>query len=206
MRMRSKRRVAFVAALTLPLGGCSWIFMTKAPDPVVAPNYPIDCTSSNAAPILDTICSAYFVANGIYLLAVPDCSHASIGESCIDGGTKYAGAALSAGLAVVCGISAGAGYPSSTRCQQVKDLNALCITGDMRACQALRPGWTPPSGAPPFPGVAPPPGTVPPPGLQPAPPPVQPPAPPAAAPPQKPATAPSIDPAAYRAAVAAAAR
>jgi hypothetical protein len=53
----------------------------------------------------------------------------------------------------------------------VKSLNALCITGDMAACQALRPGWAPsgwtpsqqpsdPWGAPP----APPPPAQPPPG------------------------------------------
>ena len=200
MQTRSDVRLALVVASMLPLSGCSWIFMTKAPDPVVAPNYPVDCTSSNAAPILDTICSAYFVANGIYLLAVPDCSHASLGESCVDSGAKYAGAALSAGLAVLCGISAGTGYPASTRCQQVKDLNALCITGDMAACQSLRPGWIPPARAPA-------PGAAPVPGIQPAPPQAPPAAPPASPPPAKPGAAgPSIDPAVYQAAVAAAAR
>jgi hypothetical protein len=187
MQTRSNRRIALLVALVLPLSGCSWIFMTKAPEPVVAPNYPVDCTSSNAAPILDTICSAYFVVNGVYLLTLTDCSSAGFGESCTDSGTKYAGAALSAGLAVLCGISAGAGYPASTRCQQVKDLNALCITGDLGACQKLRPGWTPPA--------------------QPAPPPNQPPPQPAAPPPPKPgAGAPPIDPGSYQAAVAAAAR
>jgi hypothetical protein len=201
MQTRSNRRIALLVALALPLSGCSWIFMTKAPEPVAAPNYPVDCTASSAAPILDTICSAYFVVNGIYLLAIPDCASAGFGETCYDSGAKYGGAALSAGLAVLCGISAGAGYPQATRCQQVKDLNALCITGDLGACQRLRPGWTP-SAAPPYPGVTPYPGGPPPP------PPAQPAPPPAAAPPApKPgAAAPSIDPAAYQAAVAAAAR
>ena len=191
MRSRSNRHLALLVALSLPLGGCSWIFMTKAPDPVVAPNYPVDCTSSNAAPILDTICSAYFVANGIYLLAIPDCASAGFGQSCAESGAKYAGAALSAGFAALCGFSAGAGYPAATRCQQVKDLNALCITGDMGACQKLRPGWAPPAGIP---------GAPAPPAMPPAPP-------PGAPPPAKPgAGAPPIDPAVYRAAVAAAAR
>ena len=134
------RAMVAMAALST---GCSWIFMTKAPGQVATPNLPVDCTSSRAAPVLDTICSGYFVANGIYLLAVKDCADASFGETCVSSGTKTGGALLSAGLAVVCIASAASGYGYASRCEQVKDWNSLCISGDLSACQQLRPNWVP---------------------------------------------------------------
>ena len=125
--------------------GCSWIFMTPAPEVVAAPNYPLDCTNGRAAPVLDVICGGYFVANGAYLLAQKSCDDASlhVGDSCLASGTRTGGALLSAGLAVLCVASAVSGFGYANRCQEKKDLNALCITGDVNACAALRPGWTP---------------------------------------------------------------
>jgi len=146
-----KRTVALLVISAAPSSGCSWAFMTKAPDVVAVPNYPVDCTTSRAAPILDTICSAYFVANGIYLATVTSCENASPGETCFSSGTKAGGIVLSAGLAVLCGFAAGSGYDRAARCQQVKELNAGCITGDARACQQLRPGWVPAPVTPPAP-------------------------------------------------------
>ena len=119
------------------------MFMQKAPEVVAAPNYPLDCTTSNAAPILDVICSSYFVINGVYILAQKDCATANIGETCFSSGQKAGGALLSGGLAALCGISAASGFGYADRCHKMKDLNALCITGDEGACQQLRPGWVP---------------------------------------------------------------
>jgi hypothetical protein len=166
----TRSRLAAASTLVAFLnGGCSWIFMSKAPDPVVAPNYPVECTSSRAAPVLDTICAGYFVANGIFWAAADTCDGGS--GDCFESSEKTTGIALSAGLAALCAVSAASGYRSATACGKVKSLNALCITGDMAACQALRPGWAPsgwtpsqqpsdPWGAPP----APPPPAQPPPG------------------------------------------
>src|SRR3954468_15871086 len=89
--------------------GCSYMFMQKAPEVVAAPNYPLDCTTSTAAPILDVICASYFVINGGVILAAKDCSTASFGESCLTGGQKAGGVLISAGLAALCGFSAGSG-------------------------------------------------------------------------------------------------
>ncbi len=138
--------------LSALLSGCSWAFMTKPPEVVAAPNYPIDCTTSRAAPILDTVCLGYFVLNGLYLAAVKDCAQASLGETCYNQSTKSAGILLSAGLGLLCTISASSGYGYASRCENQKDLNALCITGDQSACQRLRPGWVPQAmGAPSYP-------------------------------------------------------
>jgi len=142
-------RAALAAATCLLASGCSWAFMTKPPEVVPAPNYPIDCTTSRAAPVLDTVCAAYFVANGIYLATAQGCDSASFGQSCISNDTKTVGLFLSAGLGLLCGVSAAAGYGQATRCEQKKDLNALCITGDQQACRRLRADWVPPAaGAP----------------------------------------------------------
>lgn len=143
-------------ATALCTTGCSWLFMTKPPHVVAAPNAPVDCTTSRAAPVLDTICSSYFVVNGIYLIAVKDCADAFAGETCASSGTKAGGAVLSGALALVCGLSAASGYGDAGRCEKIKDDNALCIAGDVNACRVLRPGWMPPDRRPP-PAAAPPP-------------------------------------------------
>src|SRR5229473_3366270 len=150
MARRWKRAAALLCTLAVPSSGCSWAFMTKGPVVVAVPNYPVDCTTSRAAPVLDTICSAYFVANGILVAAFPNCENVRGGEPCAASGVKAGGIILSGGLALLCGFSAGSGFGGSARCQQVKDLNAGCMTGDLRACQQLRPGWVPlsPAAAP----------------------------------------------------------
>jgi hypothetical protein len=161
MRSLAHRTALLWLPCTLSLTGCSWLFMSKVPEPVVVPNYPIDCTASKAAPILDTICSGYFVANGIFLAAV-NCTNTSDPSSCNT--EKAVGIVTSAVLAGVCGFSAGSGFGYAAHCQESKDLNALCITGDFRACQALKPGWTPgppPQYAPSPPYAPPPPPPVP---------------------------------------------
>lgn len=169
----------FRAALLLLTGalaqsGCSWIFMSRPPDPVPVPTAPVDCTVSRAAPILDTICSGYFVANGIVLAATQTCPSPTNG-TCFDQGTKVAGIALSAGLATVCGLSAAAGYGYANRCEETKVVNGQCISGNERACLKLNPDWSPPRFVPAAPAQPPSPPAAPPtppaetPGIQPAP-------------------------------------
>lgn len=108
--------------------------MSKAPQTISTPSYPVDCTTSVAAPVLDTVCASYFAVNAVALAA-------GAGNYASD--ARGGGIALSAGLALLCAVSAGGGYSSAKRCEQVKDLNALCITGDESACTRLTPGWRP---------------------------------------------------------------
>jgi hypothetical protein len=143
MSKPSLRLAGALTLLTFTSGGCSWIFMSKAPEPVVAPNYPVECTSSRAAPVLDSIFAGLYVVNAIAYASVDSCDSASFDEVCFESSTKAAGIAVSAGLAAVLVASATSGFRSATRCGQVKGLNALCITGDLAACQALRPGFVP---------------------------------------------------------------
>jgi hypothetical protein len=165
-----KQAIALFLTLTLvSTSGCSFAFMTRAPEPVPAPNYPVDCTSSTAAPVLDTICAAYFVANTAYISTIPDCNSAGYGNDCVE--EKGTGMALNVGLAALCLAGAVSGYGKAARCQAVKNQNALCITGNREACGALNPTWRPQMQQQPAPA-----------SWLPAAPPVAPPAAPAAAP------------------------
>jgi len=140
-----------VAVFAVSGSGCSLAFVQKAPEPVMAPNYPVACTDSRAAPVLDSICAGYFVANGLVWANSDDTEN------------RGNGIAISAAFLALCGLSAINGYRAVDRCEQVKSLNAQCITGDENACRTLRPGWTPrqlpaaPPIPPPAPAPAPPP-------------------------------------------------
>jgi hypothetical protein len=133
-------------AVLIGSGGCSWAFMSKPPKTVLAPNFPVDCTSSRAAPVLDSICSGYFIANAAVLAGSKTCSDNIFdpdNANCVDADTKSAGTVLSVGLAAICGVAAFNGYKSASRCAALKAQNVGCIGGDPQACQALAPGWRP---------------------------------------------------------------
>lgn len=154
----SIRAWAISAAIACALtSGCSWSFMTKPPEVVSAPKYPLDCTTSRLAPVLDTICVGYFIFNGVLLATAQDCASAGLGQRCVSGDTKTGGLLLSAGLGLLCGLSASSGYGYAARCEQKKELNALCITGDQAACRRLRPDWVPAAGGAQYQGMPPPP-------------------------------------------------
>ncbi len=166
--MATTLRRAAASLLASTLGsGCSWIFMTRPPASVPEPSVPIECTTSRAAPVLDTVCAGYFVVNGIVWAAAKSCSSASPGEKCYSSSDKSTGIAVSAGLATLCGISAVSGYGYAGRCREVRASQALCISGNEAACLQLtsRPSPSPgpsPAPAPSSPGTAAPP--PPPPG------------------------------------------
>lgn len=145
MSMMPLRAVSLVITVAFALtgSGCSLAFVQRAPDPVLAPTYPISCTDAKAAPVLDAICAGYFVANGLAWAASNDTAN------------KGTGIGVSVALLALCGLSAVNGFQNTSRCEQVKSLNAQCITGDEAACRTLRPGWMPPQRlpAPPLPAA-----------------------------------------------------
>lgn len=143
MRDSMTMRVTAVSlAVLLGSGGCSWAFMTKPPKKVVAPNFPVECTSGKAAPVLDSICAGYFILNAAALAGAKTCSSTG-GTDCYDASTKSSGTALSIGLAALCGIAAVTGYGTASRCAEMKAQNVGCMTGDGQACKALAPDWRP---------------------------------------------------------------
>lgn len=147
-------RAALLVALLQAASGCSWAFMQRPPEVVPTPQYPVECTSSKVAPVLDAICAGYFVANGIFWAAEKSCDQASIYESCAESDAKTTGVLLSAGLAVLCAASASSGFTTAGKCQEVKNQNVMCITGDEAACLKLNSTWKPPLQLPAAPASA----------------------------------------------------
>ncbi len=147
--MTSRRTVGSLALALLVQGasGCSYLFMERAPEVVAAPEYPVHCTSSRAAPIIDTIYAASAGLEGVLFAVMPTCG-STPDEGCVDSGTKAALVALSAVEAAVVAVAAKQGFDSAKRCERVKDLNARCITGREDACRALNSSWTPSRRAP----------------------------------------------------------
>jgi len=143
LRYRSPFRLAVLASILQTSSGCSWAFMQRPPEVVATPSYPVDCTSSRAAPVLDTVCAGYFALNTVVLAGLRTCSNSAYYESCVQPGAKAGGLAVSTGLAVLCALSAGSGYGSAGRCEAIKTMNALCITGNEDACRQLNSSWTP---------------------------------------------------------------
>jgi hypothetical protein len=152
--LRRRSTLALLAVLLQSTTGCSFAFMSKAQEPIAVPTYPVDCTSSVAAPVLDSICSGYFVVNAIALAGMKTCDSAGFGEACISSSTKSGGILLSAGLAVLCGVSAGSGFGYASKCEGIKNLNAMCITGNEASCKKLNPAWVAPLKLPPPPPPA----------------------------------------------------
>lgn len=154
--IRRRSSLALLVVLLQSTTGCSLAFMNKAQEPVATPNYPVDCTNSRAAPVLDTICAGYFVVNGLYWAGQTACDSYGYGTCTTTSSQKTTGVLVSAGLAALCGVSAIVGYGIASKCEHVKALNAMCITGNEESCRRLNPAFVPTVKAP----VAPPPAAA----------------------------------------------
>src|SRR4051812_44485861 len=117
--------------------GCSLLFMKRAPERIVTPQSYVDCTTSVAAPVLDSVCGGYFVLNGVGWAAA-NCQGDSSCES-----TQTAGVLLSVGLLALCGGSAISGFSEASRCEQLRGAGDLCRDGNADACLSLNPSWQP---------------------------------------------------------------
>jgi hypothetical protein len=103
--------------VVLGTSGCSVAFMTPAPaDAALARARPrVDCTSSNLAPIVDSVLASYEIAGVVYASAVD--------ESRYDGYpiSREADMAIGAAFAAAFVGSAVYGYVSAAHCRRVKD-------------------------------------------------------------------------------------
>jgi hypothetical protein len=124
------------------LSGCSWIGMTRPPSSPVEPTPPSACTTSRAAPVLDTIAAV--------LIGVP-ATLVTVGAAAtpVDGGWFTFGSsgekalAVGAGLAVVGfsvmeAFSAADGYSWAGDCEAIQANQLACLSGVEPSCDALR--------------------------------------------------------------------
>jgi hypothetical protein len=103
--------------LALGSSGCSVAFMTPAPADAgrARPRPQVDCTSSNLAPIIDSVLSTYELAGVAYAATLDDSRYDHYPIS------RQADMAIGAGFAAVFTASAIYGYVSAAHCRRVKD-------------------------------------------------------------------------------------
>ena len=107
--------LALLGAL-LPCAGCSPIFMTAPPaggaDGVARPN--VDCTTSYAWPVVDSVIAAYQVAGVAYAATLDDSRYDHYPIS------RKTDMAIGAGFAAVFAASATYGYITASRCHRIR--------------------------------------------------------------------------------------
>ena len=115
--MRGAVRLRILLAGLTPLcGGCSFTFMTSAPaDAARGQARPhVDCTTSYAAPIVDSVLATYELVGVGYAATRDDTDYARYPI------TRKTDMALGAGFAALFISSAVYGYVSAAHCRRVK--------------------------------------------------------------------------------------
>jgi len=141
--------VAFLAST-----GCSWLGMTRPPQPPIDPSSPVTCTTSRAAPILDTTAAVLVggasVAVTAWGIANPaksgPCSWLSTNSSCsffaFESGAQkaavIAGGLVGVGFAVMEAFSAADGFRWASTCDDLRGLQLSCVSGVEASCADLR--------------------------------------------------------------------
>lgn len=133
------------ALLLLATTGCSWVTMTRPPQPPVEPAPPATCTTSRLAPALDTVGAVLLVVPGAvttgYGIATPVCTQGFCLLEPGSGGSKAAiigVGVLMLGLAAVETASAVTGYGWASACEALKERQLSCLSGVEPSCAALR--------------------------------------------------------------------
>jgi len=128
----------------LPFTGCSWLFVTKPPEPPLPASPPLECTSSVASPVIDTVAAGLLAGLGVatVVAASPGVSGTPCTAYCglfsgIFTGFTVGGAVLVA-AAVPLAFSAGHGYATTSDCRHLKETQLACLSGVETSCAVLR--------------------------------------------------------------------
>jgi hypothetical protein len=114
--------------------GCSFLFTNSAPDDPeqLPPDPPIQCTTSNAAPVIDTIVLGYQVVRTLYALSADEADYAN---QPISQGTDVAFGLVFTG---VFGSSAIYGFNVTSACSDAKELQGRRYREEMQDAQQER--------------------------------------------------------------------
>ena len=126
-----------LAMLLLFSSGCSYLFMNRPPEIGTQPAYPVECTDSRAAPVLDVL-GAGFLAVSTIAGAARD---ASCTYNCPTTGTTVGGVIVLALFTAPLLASSVSGFAAAARCERVKAQSEACAVGSNPAC--LNFGWDP---------------------------------------------------------------
>jgi hypothetical protein len=105
--MRAGRVIPLMVALLSPTAGCSFIFVQPLQEGSYSRGH-IPCTTSRAAPVLDTLLTLTNVGSVVYVA----------GNNASD---KTPAIALGLGVAALWAISAGYGYVNTGECEAFED-------------------------------------------------------------------------------------
>lgn len=143
-------RHVVAAALATFMSGCSFVSVQRprSPAEIADPRLPDTCTTTPASAIADSVLGGAGVAVGyvatvVGLMGDMGCSRTAT-SGCSSGNAAPGLAILGAGAAFV--GSAIYGYVSTAQCRHRIRAGGRCGTGDLGACQRLKPGWVPPAG------------------------------------------------------------
>ena len=133
--MRAPCGNVLLAVVLLFGDGCSVLFVKRPPPGPLEPQPPVECTTSVAAPVVDTVLAAGSLTGGI-LMATDKCSPSGfLGSLCT--AEKAGGAGLiAAGVALAAvGIY---GYLATGECRGVHETQLACVSGVESSCLTLK--------------------------------------------------------------------
>jgi hypothetical protein len=138
---------AAVGFVCLPTIGCSWIFVQRPPPGPIQATPPIECESSTAAPVFDTVGAVVVGVGGILVtifgLTLDTAPCEGFDVFCSSPQTKattIAAGVAAMGAAVALGFSADYGYSAIQECRSRQDvqLQLSCASGVEDACRTLQ--------------------------------------------------------------------
>lgn len=135
----SLRRVRLWAIATavglvfLPTLGCSWIFVNEPPKGPIDVAARVECTSSNVAPIVDTVVAGLYAVTGTVFLV-----GGIVGSKENGAGSVIGFGAVTIVAAAPFAVSTAYGYRTTAECRHLKEAQLSCTSGVEEACRTLQ--------------------------------------------------------------------
>jgi hypothetical protein len=140
LHFRSGGIAVTLAVAFLPTSGCSWLFVNKPPREAVRATPPVECTSSVASPVVDTIAAGLLAFGGVgAIVLASEVTTGTPGYDPLAGmNTVFTaeGVVLIA-AAVPLAFSAAHGYSATAACRQLREMQLACVSGVEASCRSL---------------------------------------------------------------------
>ena len=136
---------SLLAMASLPTTGCSWLFVNKPPQQPIPASPPMECTASQASPVIDSVVAGLMAVGGAAIIVVSARNRSQ--HACTASGTlgdcdlytyAFAGGGLLMAAAIPTAFSAGYGFSKTSDCRLLKEIQLACVSGVENSCAALR--------------------------------------------------------------------